>query len=81
MAEHVPMCLRVAPKHSIAFVIGFLKGKSAVRIHRKAENKRVTGVHFWARCYCVDTVGLDEETVRKYIRATREGRQTTTELV
>ena len=55
-------------KHSIAFVIGFLKGKSAVRIHRLAGNKRVTGLHFWARGYCVSTVGLDEATVRQYIR-------------
>ena len=68
MPDHVYMCLRVPPKHSIAFVIGFLKGKSAVRIHRKAGNKRVTGLHFWARGYCVSTVGLDEATVRKYIR-------------
>jgi putative transposase len=28
----------------------------------------VTGLHFWARGYCVSTVGLDEATVRKYIR-------------
>ena len=68
MVDHVHMCLRIPPKHSIAFVIGFLKGKSAVRIHRKAGNKRVTGLHFWARGYCVSTVGLDEATVRKYIR-------------
>jgi putative transposase len=30
--------------------------------------KRVTGLHFWSRGYCVSTVGLDEETIRKYIR-------------
>ena len=46
MVDHVHMCLRIPPKHSIAFVIGFLKGKSAVRIHRRAGNKRVTGLHF-----------------------------------
>jgi putative transposase len=28
----------------------------------------VTGLHFWSRGYCVSTVGLDEETIRKYIR-------------
>ncbi len=66
--DHVHMCLRVPPKYSIANVIGFLKGKSAVRIHRRAGNKRVTGLHFWSRGYCVSTVGLDEDTVRKYIR-------------
>jgi putative transposase len=31
-------------------------------------NRRVTGLHFWSRGYCVSTVGLDEETIRKYIR-------------
>ena len=63
------MCLSVPPKFSIAFVIGFLKGKSAVRIHRGVlQAKRVTGLHFWARGYCVSTVGLDEATIRKYIR-------------
>ena len=34
MPDHIHMCLSVPPKFSIAFVIGFLKGKSAVRIHR-----------------------------------------------
>ncbi len=68
-SDHVHMCLRVAPKYSIAFVIGFLKGKSAVLIHRTVLGaKRVSGLHFWARGYCVSTVGLDEETIRKYIR-------------
>ena len=69
MSDHVHMCLRIAPKYSVAFVIGFLKGKSAVRIHRHIlGHKRVTGLHFWSRGYCVSTVGLDEETVRRYIR-------------
>ena len=69
LGDHVHMCLRVAPKHSFSSVIGFLKGKSAVRIHREVlNNRRVTGKHFWARGYCVSTVGLDEATIRRYIR-------------
>ena len=69
MPDHIHMCLSVPPKFSIAFAIGFLKGKSAVRIHRQVlRNKRVTGLHFWSRGYCVSTVGLDEATIRKYIR-------------
>jgi putative transposase len=69
MPDHIHMCLRVPPKFSIAFVIGFIKGKSAVLIHRKVlKEKRVSGLHFWARGYCVSTVGLDEQTIRKYIR-------------
>ena len=69
MPDHIHMCLSVPPKFSIAFVIGFLKGKSAVRIHRNLLNKsKTTGLHFLARGYCVSTIGLDEETVRKYVR-------------
>ena len=69
MADHIHMCVSMPPKHSVAFAIGFIKGKSAVRIHRQIlGNKRVTGLHFWSRGYCVSTVGLDEETIKKYIR-------------
>jgi len=69
MPDHIHMCLSVPPKFSIAFILGFLKGKSAIRIHRGIlKVKRVTGLHFWSRGYCVSTVGLDEETIRKYIR-------------
>ena len=51
------------------YTIGFLKGKSAVRIHRELlHERRMTGLHFWAAGYCVSTVGLDEERIRQYIR-------------
>ena len=67
--DHVHMCLRIPPKHSVSFVLGFLKGKSAVRIHRRMERDgRTVGKHFWAPGYYVSTVGLDEEAVRRYIR-------------
>jgi len=69
MPDHIHMCLSIPPKQSVAFAIGFTKGKSAVRIHRQIlGKKKVTGLHFWSRGYCVSTVGLNEETIRKYIR-------------
>ncbi len=69
MPDHIHMCLSVPPKHSIAFVIGFLKGKSAIRIHRDLLREgRTYGMHFWAVGYCVSTVGLDEVRVRQYIK-------------
>ena len=68
MSDHVHMCLSIPPKYSIASTIGYIKGKSAVRIHRAMGNKRVTGLHFWSTGYCVSTVGLDEEMVKEYIR-------------
>ena len=64
------MCLSIPPKYSVANTVGFLKGKSAIRIHREFMDRKrnYTGMHFWARGYCVSTVGLDEEKVRQYIR-------------
>ena len=68
--DHIHMCLSVPPRYSIAMVIGFLKGKSAIRIHREllGHRRNFTGLHFWARGYCVSTVGLKEEDIRRYIR-------------
>ena len=72
-ADHIHMCLSIPPKFSVAHTIGFLKGKSAVRIHRELlRERRVTGMHFWATGYCVSTVGLDEQRIRKYIREQEE---------
>ena len=69
MPDHVHLCLSIPPKYSVAYAIGFLKGKSAVRIHRELlHERRMTGLHFWAAGYCVSTVGLDEARVRQYIR-------------
>ena len=69
MPDHVHMCLSIPPKFSVAHTIGFLKGKSAVRIHRELMRKRrMTGLHFWSTGYCVSTVGLDEDRIRRYIR-------------
>jgi putative transposase len=63
------MCLSIPPKYSVSHTIGFLKGKSAVRIHRELlHERRMTGLHFWAKGYCVSTIGLDEGRIRKYIR-------------
>ena len=69
-SDHIHMLLSVPPKFSVAMTIGYLKGKSAVRINREVE--RVTGTLFgrsyWSRGYCVSTVGLDEQKIRRYIQ-------------
>src|SRR5712691_3843266 len=54
---------RHSPKHPVASVIGFLKGKSAIAIARLSGKERnFTGEHFWARGYAVSTVGFELET-------------------
>lgn len=70
MVDHMHLCLSIPPKFSVAHTVGFLKGKSAIRIHRHylGKQRQFTGYHFWARGYCVSTVGLDEQTIRAYIR-------------
>ena len=83
MADHIHMVLSIPPKYSVANTIGFLKGKSAVRIHRELmKQRRMTGLHFWAAGYCVSTIGLNEETIRRYVREQdqRERRQDQREL-
>ena len=71
--DHVHMLLSIPPKHSVANTIGFLKGKSAIRIHRELlGEKRMTGLHFWAKGYCVSTIGYDEEAIKRYIREQEE---------
>lgn len=62
------MCQSIPPKYSVAHTIGFLKGKSAVRIHRELlKERRMAGLHLWAAGYCVSTVGLDETRLRQNI--------------
>jgi len=69
-ADHVHMMIAIPPKYSVAQVIGFIKGKSAIHIARNfGERKRnFVGQHFWARGYFVSTVGRDEAVIRRYIR-------------
>ncbi len=70
MPDHVHMLLSVPPKYSVAMIVGYLKGKSAIRVHRQVLRTKGTlfGRAFWAGGYCVSTVGLDEVKIRQYIR-------------
>jgi len=69
--DHVHLIIKIPPKHSVSKILGILKGKSAIRILNKHKSLKVRtywGNHFWARGYCVDTVGLDEQMIRKYVK-------------
>lgn len=70
MADHVHMMISIAPKYSVAQVVGYIKGKSAIHVARVyGERKRnFVGQHFWARGYFVSTVGRDEGVIRNYIQ-------------
>ncbi len=72
MGMQVPYSLdaEIPPKYSVAQVVGFIKGKSAISIARNFMGKKrnFTGQNFWARGYHVSTVGRDEAKIRKYIQ-------------
>ena len=70
MPDHVHMLLSIPPKYSVAQVVGYIKGKSAIHIARSYMNakRNFVGHHFWARGYFVSTVGRDETVIREYIR-------------
>ena len=72
--DHVHLVLSIPPKNSVSEVVGFLKGKCAIKVFdRHLElKKRYWGRHFWAKGYCVSTVGLDEKRIRKYVKWQKE---------
>ena len=70
MSDHVHLLLSISPKQSISTFMGYLKGKSAMMIFQHHGNLKYKfgNCHFWANGYYVSTVGLNEPTIRKYIR-------------
>ena len=68
--DHIHLVVSLPPKYAVSEFMGFLKGKLALRtFDRFAQlRKRYWGQHLWSRGYCVSTIGLDEERIRKYVR-------------
>ena len=70
-SDHVHLLISIPPKYSVAQVVGFIKGKSAIHIARTygGFKRNYVGQHFWARGYFVSTIGRDETVIREYITA------------
>ena len=70
MLDHVHMLISIPPKYSVAQVVGYIKGESAIYIARTflGKPRNFVGESFWARGYFVSTVGRDEKTIREYIK-------------
>ena len=69
-ADHIHLVLTIPPKHSVSGLVGFLKGKSAIKVfdmHPELK-RRYWRRRFWAKGCCVSTVGLDEEAIKKYVK-------------
>jgi len=73
--DHVHMVVSIPPKVSVSDFMGILKGKTAIKLFKSYPNlkkKPYWGNHFWARGYFVNTVGLDEEMIRRYVKYQEE---------
>ncbi len=71
--DHVHMVVSIPTKYSVSQVVGYMKGKSAIWVAgATGRNRNFVGQNFWARGYCVSTIGLDEETIREYVRSQEE---------
>lgn len=68
--DHVHMLIKIPPKYSVAEVIGYIKGKSAIAVARQfgGRQRNFNGERFWARGYAVSTVGFEEVQIREYIK-------------
>jgi len=68
--DHIHLIASIPPKLSVSQLMGILKRKTAIKIFKsypQLKKKPYGGNHFWARGYCVDTIGLDEEKIKKYV--------------
>jgi len=73
--DHIHVILSIPPRLSISEVMGMLKGKTAIKLFKSfptLKKKPYWGKHFWSRGYCVSSIGLDENKIRKYVKYQEE---------
>ena len=70
MPDHVHMLVSIPPKMAVASFMGYLKGKSSLMMFERHANLKYKfgNRKFWSEGYYVSTVGLNEQTIAKYIR-------------
>jgi putative transposase len=69
--DHVHLIVLVPPKVSVSDLMGRVKGQTATRVLKQfpeLRRNKYWGNHFWAQGYCVDTVGVNAEMIRKYVK-------------
>lgn len=74
-ADHVHVVVSIPPKVSVSTYMGTIKGKLAIKLFKSypmLKKKPYWGNHFWARGYFVNTVGINEEMIRRYVKYQEE---------
>jgi putative transposase len=69
--DHVHLVVSIPPKISVSYMMGLLKGKTAIKLFSRfpeLKKKPYWGNRFWARGYFVDTVGINKEQIVRYVK-------------
>ena len=69
--EHIHLIVSVPPKLSISDFMGILKGKTAIKMFKsypRLKQKPYWGNHFWSPGYFVNTIGMDEDLIKRYVK-------------
>ena len=75
MEDHVHLVVVIPPRISVSELMGILKGKTAIKLFKRfpeLKKRPYWGNRFWSRGYCVSTVGMNEEKIRRYVRYQEE---------
>ncbi|MCD4727948.1 MAG: IS200/IS605 family transposase [Pirellulales bacterium] len=79
--DHLHMMMSIQPKYSISSVMGKLKSQSAAQLRKTFPwlskvywNENI----IWSPGYFVSSVGVDEETIKRYVEL--QGRQDSGQL-
>jgi putative transposase len=73
--DHIHLVVSIPPRVSISDLMGTLKGKLAIKLFKSypsMKKKPYWGNHFWSRGYFVNTVGINEELIRRYVQYQEE---------
>ena len=74
--DHIHLVVSIPPKVSVSELMavrrcGTLKGKLAIKLFKsypQLKKKPYWGNHFWSRGYFVNTVGINEDHIRRYVK-------------
>ena len=70
-ADHVHVVVSIPPKISVSVYMGTIKGKIAIKLFKNypmLKKKPYWGNHFWSRGYFVNTVGINEDMIKRYVK-------------
>jgi putative transposase len=69
--DHIHLIVSIPPKVSVSEFAGTIKGKLAIRLFKsypQLKKRPYWGNHFWARGYFVNTIGINEEMIKRYVK-------------